>query len=155
MSTTPPRTETPGIVSNRRKFLRESSVWTMGAAGALAAGRAQAQSAVTDAALLPPNIPPWTRNQGGAFIHPPYGLPSHHEAKVVRVLPNPVPAFSTASRTPLQNLHGIITPSGLTFERHHAGVPDISPDAQQCAAIPEARRGLCSDSIRAAAERSS
>ena len=127
MSVTPSRTP-----SNRRKFLRETSALTMGATGALAAGRAQAQSAtVADPALLPPNIPPWTRNQGGAFINPPYGLPSRHEARVVRVLPNPVPAFPTASRTPLQNLHGIITPSGLTFERHHAGVPDISPDAHR------------------------
>jgi sulfane dehydrogenase subunit SoxC len=28
----------------------------------------------------------------------------------------------------LQSLHGIITPNGLVFERHHAGVPDINPD---------------------------
>jgi sulfane dehydrogenase subunit SoxC len=33
----------------------------------------------------------------------------------------------TASRTPLQDLHGIITPSDLHFERHHAGVPAIDP----------------------------
>jgi hypothetical protein len=32
-----------------------------------------------------------------------------------------------ASRTPLQDLHGIITPSALHFERHHAGVPQIDP----------------------------
>ncbi len=31
------------------------------------------------------------------------------------------------SRTPLQDLNGIITPSDLHFERHHAGVPDIDP----------------------------
>ena len=30
-----------------------------------------------------------------------------------------------ASRTPLQALEGTITPSGLHFERHHNGVPDI------------------------------
>ena len=29
--------------------------------------------------------------------------------------------------TPLQDLHGIITPNGLHFERHHAGVPTIDP----------------------------
>jgi sulfane dehydrogenase subunit SoxC len=28
----------------------------------------------------------------------------------------------------LPNLHGIITPNGLFFERHHAGVPEIAPD---------------------------
>lgn len=32
-----------------------------------------------------------------------------------------------ASRTPLQDLYGIITPSALHFERHHAGVPTIDP----------------------------
>lgn len=31
------------------------------------------------------------------------------------------------SQTPLQALHGIITPSGLHFERHHNGVPLIDP----------------------------
>ncbi len=31
------------------------------------------------------------------------------------------------SRTPLQALHGIVTPSALHFERHHNGVPFIDP----------------------------
>lgn len=31
----------------------------------------------------------------------------------------------TSSRTPLQDLHGMLTPSDLHFERHHAGVPMI------------------------------
>ena len=34
----------------------------------------------------------------------------------------------TSSRTPLQNLYGSITPSGLHFERHHGGIPVIDPD---------------------------
>lgn len=32
-----------------------------------------------------------------------------------------------SSRSPLQDLHGIITPSDLHFERHHNGVPAIDP----------------------------
>jgi sulfane dehydrogenase subunit SoxC len=36
--------------------------------------------------------------------------------------------LSSVSFTPLQNLFGIITPSGLHYERHHAGVPDVVPD---------------------------
>jgi sulfane dehydrogenase subunit SoxC len=36
-----------------------------------------------------------------------------------------------SSRTPLQDLHGIITPSSLHFERHHAGVPAINPRTHQ------------------------
>jgi sulfane dehydrogenase subunit SoxC len=33
----------------------------------------------------------------------------------------------TSSRTPLQDLHGILTPSDLHFERHHNGVPALDP----------------------------
>ena len=33
-----------------------------------------------------------------------------------------------ASRSPLEHLDGIITPSRLHFERHHSGIPDINPD---------------------------
>jgi sulfane dehydrogenase subunit SoxC len=33
--------------------------------------------------------------------------------------------------TPLQHQLGIVTPNGLFFERHHAGVPDIDPDKHQ------------------------
>ena len=32
-----------------------------------------------------------------------------------------------SSRTPLQDLYGIITPSSLHFERHHSGVPTLDP----------------------------
>ena len=35
---------------------------------------------------------------------------------------------SNSSRTPLQGLDGIITPSDLHFERHHAGIPAIDPE---------------------------
>jgi sulfane dehydrogenase subunit SoxC len=38
---------------------------------------------------------------------------------------------SGASRTPLERLEGIVTPSSLHFERHHNGVPDIDPDQHQ------------------------
>ena len=37
-----------------------------------------------------------------------------------------IPA-EAASRTPLQDLYGMITPSDLHFERHHNGVPIIDP----------------------------
>ena len=38
------------------------------------------------------------------------------------------PAPTSSSRTPLEQLRGIITPADLHFERHHAGVPAIDPD---------------------------
>lgn len=37
-------------------------------------------------------------------------------------------AWGTASLTPLQDLHGIITPSDLHFERHHGGVAVVDPE---------------------------
>lgn len=38
-----------------------------------------------------------------------------------------MPRAQSASLTPLQDSHGILTPSALHFERHHNGVPTISP----------------------------
>jgi sulfane dehydrogenase subunit SoxC len=38
-----------------------------------------------------------------------------------------VPLEEAASRTPLHETYGIITPSSLHFERHHSGVPAIDP----------------------------
>lgn len=34
---------------------------------------------------------------------------------------------TTSSGTPHEDLHGIITPSDLHYERHHAGIPDVDP----------------------------
>src|SRR6185312_15059594 len=56
-----------------------------------------------------------------------YGARSPHET-AVRLVPAESKTPSTgASRTPLQDTYGIITPSSLHFERHHAGVPTIDP----------------------------
>jgi len=38
------------------------------------------------------------------------------------------PGPAGVSFTPLEKLSGVITPSALHFERHHAGVPDIRPE---------------------------
>jgi sulfane dehydrogenase subunit SoxC len=40
-------------------------------------------------------------------------------------------ALSSSSRTPLQDLMGVITPSDLHFERHHGGVPTIAADGHE------------------------
>ncbi|HET8722551.1 MAG TPA: sulfite dehydrogenase [Nitrospira sp.] len=40
-------------------------------------------------------------------------------------------AAGSHSLTPLQDLHGIVTPSSLHFERHHNGVPVIDPSAHR------------------------
>ena len=53
------------------------------------------------------------------------GQRSPHE-KPRRLVGNVLP--NSASKTPLQDLDGFITPSDLHYERHHSGVPSINPD---------------------------
>ncbi len=55
-----------------------------------------------------------------------YGERSPFEKSSRYYPPSATPATGS-SRTPLQDLYGIITPSSLHFERHHAGVPLINP----------------------------
>lgn len=94
--------------------------------GALAAVGLAARPA---AAQSPPEPAPWTRSLGAGVAAMPYGVPSKFEANVVRrqspgLTPQPQ---SSVSFAPLQSLFGIITPSGLHFERHHSGMPQIDP----------------------------
>ena len=75
------------------------------------------------------NLPTWTRSLGKPVVANPYGQPSPYEANIVR---RQSPGLtrtdqSSVSFTPLQNLFGMITPSGLHFERHHQGWVDIDP----------------------------
>ncbi len=126
-------TQGPAAGLSRRQLMARAAAFptvatvaaaTAAAAGTTLAGRA---AAAEPAANLPPATPAWMKEQGGPFLNPAYGLPSPFEKHVARVLPAPPVPFPTASRTPLQNLHGTITPNGLFFERHHAGVPTIDP----------------------------
>ena len=39
--------------------------------------------------------------------------------------------MQTHSDTPIHQLHGMITPSDLHFERHHSGIPVINPDQHE------------------------
>lgn len=107
-------------IENRRGFLR--------LAGSLA-GAGVATGALAEASSL--KVPPRTREQGATA--PAYGQPRPSEtiARYPR-LPARFPgALSTV--TPLQGLHGILTPSGLHFERHHANIPAIDPDRHRLA----------------------
>lgn len=81
---------------------------------------------------LPPSVPPWMKHQGAPILSPAYGLPSPFEKDVVRKAHGKPPTDTAASSvTPLHRLHGIITPNGLHYERHHAGVPAIDPDSHR------------------------
>ena len=122
----------PEAPLSRRGFMRRAAALGGGAAAMLAGARAAAADVAGDAAGddgVPPNVPAWSRSLGAPILAAPYGIPSKYEANVQR---RQSPGLtrtphSSVAFTPLQNLFGIITPSGLHFERHHAGVPDIDP----------------------------
>lgn len=76
-------------------------------------------------------IPDWSRVAGPGPSA--YGERSPFTAHLQRDAgtPNPLYPGGGASRSPLQNLQGTITPNSLHFERHHAGVPNIDPAGHQ------------------------
>ncbi len=75
-----------------------------------------------------PAIPDSMRVQGAEVESATYGQPSPHERNVIRrVRERPLAPTAASSGTPLQDLHGIITPNGLHYIRDHAGTPNIDP----------------------------
>ena len=118
----PSRTGTERVAGNgllhRRLFL------TAGAA-AMGAGATAGQ-----AAAAPLAIEPWMKTPGAPFNG--YGQPSKYEEKVARTWASaPGTTGTGSSRTPHQQLNGMITPSGLHYERSHSGIPDINPDTHR------------------------
>ncbi len=104
---------------HRRMFL---------AAGAAAAAGASAVPSEVSAAPLP--VEPWMQVPGAGFNG--YGQPSKFEEKVARTWASaPGTTGTGSSRTPHQQLNGMITPSGLHYERSHSGIPDINPDTHR------------------------
>jgi sulfane dehydrogenase subunit SoxC len=122
-----------GLNDTRRNFLRRSFAAAAGvvASSSLATGNANAAADHPgldgDPAIL--KLPKHSTSLGNPVAHTPYGMPSRHEANLQR---RESPGLtkkreSGVAFTPLQGLFGIITPSGLHFERHHAGWHDIDP----------------------------
>ena len=109
---------------DRRAFLAES-------AGALATGAFMAFAPGEAGAAGPPETPTEMKVSGAPLSA--YGAPATFEGEVTRTLIRSQPGTTGAgaSRTPLEALEGIITPSGLHFERHHNGVPAIDPAQHQ------------------------
>lgn len=97
----------------RRHFLRRGRE-----ALAALAGLASFKVAATDS----------TKTQGLPARE--YGQRSRFEKIKRFITPGRMPT-ETASWTPLGELHGVITPSALHYERHHAGIPDLDPNAHQ------------------------
>jgi len=105
-----------GGLLHRRNLLRLGAATA--AAGATA-GAAKAQSVGSGS-------PTWMTHPGATISG--YGAPTHWRDAVKRIgVPNPSAPGTGGSRTPIHMLEGAITPSGLHFERHHNGVPDIDP----------------------------
>ena len=100
-----------------------------GAAALSALPMARAAAQAGDAGSLPPNLPAWARTPGAGVIEEAYGTRSAHESRVLRRYVPWLTAdrISSVSFTPLAEMHGIITPSGLHFERHHGRVPEVDP----------------------------
>ncbi|PWK62291.1 sulfite dehydrogenase [Roseicyclus mahoneyensis] len=115
-------TDTPKFTQSRRQFLAGAAVAT----GAAATGKlVHAQAASPDPAIT--ELQPWQQYLGPGVDNAPYGVPSPHEAHVIRRNVEWLTAdtVSSINFTPLHELEGIITPNGLCFERHHSGVADI------------------------------
>ena len=109
----------------RRDFIRKAFVAASAAMAVPAVARAQSAG---DPAIL--ELPPWTTSLGMPVAANPYGMPSQYERGLVR---RESPGLtrvggSSVAFTPLQGLFGIITPSGLHFERHHQGWHDVDPN---------------------------
>lgn len=112
------------VKEGRRDFLRTAFVAASAAMAAPAVVHAAVQG---DPAIL--ELPSWSTTLGMPVAANPYGLPSRYERALKR---RESPGLtrvggSSVSFTPLQGLFGIITPSGLHFERHHQGWHDVDP----------------------------
>ena len=115
--------------SGRREFIR--AAFAAAAAGTVATA-AQAQSNPVPTEGGDPHIlnnPAHTTGLGQPVVTDGYGKPSKFESNVQRRQSPGLTQTTQASVSfaPLQSLFGIITPSGLHFERHHQGWWDVDP----------------------------
>jgi sulfane dehydrogenase subunit SoxC len=115
--------------NGRRNFIR--SAFAAAAAGAvtplaLAQGN-PVPSEGGDPNIL--NLPAHSTGLGQGVATDGYGKPSQFETNVLRRQSPGLTQTTQASVSfaPLQSLFGIVTPSGLHFERHHQGWWDIDP----------------------------
>jgi sulfane dehydrogenase subunit SoxC len=109
-------------VASRRQFLAATAT----GAAALAVGSAANAAIPAGAMDYPVQDDPTkvqgrlTNDDGG------YGSRSQFESEVRWRFPTATKE-SSWTMTPLDSGHGIVTPSGLHFERHHGGIPNINP----------------------------
>jgi sulfane dehydrogenase subunit SoxC len=117
-------------VQMRRKFMAASAA-TVAGAGLTVAGVARAASNPVSGAGDPNilELPAHSVGLGMPVAANGYGVPSQFEKGLQRRESPGLTRVSAASVafTPLQGTFGILTPSGLHFERHHQGWWDIDP----------------------------
>ena len=118
--------------AGRRDFIRQAFASAAAGAAALAATGARAQANPVPASGGDPNIlelPEHSKGLGQPVVTDGYGTPSRYEANVQRRQSPGLTqtAQASVSFAPLQSLFGIVTPSGLHFERHHQGWWDVDP----------------------------
>ncbi len=117
---------TKGLNKERRGFLVNSFLT---ASASLVGGSAIAATAkqTGDPNIL--SLPTHSTTLGKPVTANPYGMPSVYETNLLRRESPGLTRVSAASVSfaPLQGLFGIITPSGLHFERHHQGWHEIDP----------------------------
>jgi sulfane dehydrogenase subunit SoxC len=124
-------------VSFQRRALLRSGLALPAAMGTAVA----AQGSPADVPEQDRSRPAWMRTPGQPFSN--YGQPSPQQRGVVRwISANRDAPGNGVSWTPLHELEGIITPSGLHFERHHNGVPQIPLDQHELLIHGEVRRAL-------------
>ncbi len=114
-----------GFLSHEQ--IREVRAGRRGFLAAALATAATAASAEGDNAIL--NLPAHSKGLGQGAAARGYGSPSEWEKNLQRRESPGLTRVNQAgvSFCPLQSLFGIVTPSGLHFERHHQGWWDIDP----------------------------
>ena len=109
---------TAGRPPTRRSFLTASAAGTtLGLVASVAPAGADELPVPDDPTKIQGRL---TNDDGG------YGSRSQFETEVRWRFPTAT-RESSWTMTPLESGHGIITPSGLHFERHHGGIPAIDP----------------------------
>ncbi len=116
--------------SERRNFLKKGLALLGSSAAAATVPAFASGDSATTADNLPPNSARWSKRLGPGVLTHPYGSPSPFEDHVKRRTVDWLTAdrIASVSFTPLADLKGIITPSGVVFERYHAGLPAINPN---------------------------
>jgi len=95
-------------------------------AGGLAGG--EALGASESAHNLPPKVPEWMKTPGDPMGSQLYGTLRRSRRVLSRISQRICRnIYPRPDGRRWQDLDGIITPNGLFYERHHAGVPTIDP----------------------------